>query len=362
MKGLAAHENVLDPAEGLRSTEASAPTSASLAAQGDFVLAIDGGGSKTIAALVDRHGRIVRSARGGGVNPMDNPHWRNNLQDTLAGIGEMPAPVAIAAALPAYGEIADLSALQEESIAGIPGEGARSVLNDVDAAHLGAFAGQSGILILSGTGSMAWARDREGQSHRAGGWGDVIGDEGSAYWIGLRVLSCITKSIDGRLQPSGLVDAVFNHLGLDLRDAANALEGWATHLVHPRSEIAALAKLATHAAEQGDGVALQIVDAAATELAQHVLALRARIGSDLPWSYAGGTLASSIMRAALSDRLGAEPVPPRLPPIGGAVLSAVRLAGWVLDDGFVQTLANDLDLPSRQARDLDAASGDHSTT
>ncbi|WP_342028456.1 BadF/BadG/BcrA/BcrD ATPase family protein, partial [Rhizobium ecuadorense] len=77
-----------------------------------------------------------------------------------------------------------LSVLQRDAIERTFPNVHRRVLNDVDAAHLGAFAAKPGILILSGTGSMAWARNSKGQSARTGGWGDLIGDEGSSHWIG----------------------------------------------------------------------------------------------------------------------------------------------------------------------------------
>ncbi|MGO7755646.1 BadF/BadG/BcrA/BcrD ATPase family protein, partial [Rhizobium ruizarguesonis] len=80
----------------------------------------------------------------------------------------------------------------------------RRVLNDVDAANLGAFAGEQGILILSGTGSMAWARNSKGQSARTGGWGDLIGDEGSRHWIGQKALNLVSQSLDGSAPATAL--------------------------------------------------------------------------------------------------------------------------------------------------------------
>lgn len=315
---------------------------------GDAVLGVDGGGTKTLAALLDRSGRVLRTARAGGTNPIDNPKWRSELEAALRPLTAAGA-TAVVAALPAHGEVEAISAAQREAIAtAFPGRPV-SVLNDVDAAQIGAFAGEPGILILSGTGSMAWARDAEGRSHRVGGWGDVLGDEGSAFWIGQRVLWRVTQSLDGRAPASGLTEAVFMELELDLAHPSDGIEGWVSGLDHPRSAIAALAPLALRLAGTGDGGAREIADAAAAELARHVTAIEQRAGVDAPWSYAGGTFSSPYLLAKVAERIGRAPVAPRLPPIGGALLAAARLADWPTDDTWIARVHASLEaLPADQ--------------
>ena len=180
---------------------------------GELILGIDGGGSKVLVALADHSGRILRTSIGGGVNPMDNPNWRQELERHLEPFRHEARLSAVAAALPAYGEVSHLSAQQRDAIdqafPGIP----RQVLNDVDAAHQGAFAGRPGILVLSGTGSMSWARNDQGASTRSGGWGDVIGDEGSSHWIGRQALSLVSQSLDGAARPpTALAAALLDYL------------------------------------------------------------------------------------------------------------------------------------------------------
>ena len=305
----------------------------------DLVLGIDGGGSKTVVMLVDRSGQVVQRARTGGINPLDNPSWRRDLEAKLRPLAATPGIVAAAAALPAHGEVETISQAQREAVASVLAGQPQLVLNDVDGAQIGAFAGEPGILILSGTGSMAWARDMAGHSHRVGGWGDVVGDEGSGHWIGHEILGLVSQSLDGRAEPTALVDAVFTQLGLDLTNPADALEGWVSRFEHPRSEIAALAPLATKLAEAGDSGALSIVDAAAHELARHVRAIERIVGAALPWSYAGGTLGSQFLLSLLAKQIGRAPVAPRLSPIGGAVLTAARLADWPVDDNWIERLS-----------------------
>ncbi|MBB2973257.1 BadF/BadG/BcrA/BcrD ATPase family protein [Mesorhizobium sp. RMAD-H1] len=305
----------------------------------DLILGIDGGGTKVLVALADRSGRILRTAHGGGINPMDNPNWRRELDSQLASFIGVPRLKAVVAALPAYGEVADLSERQREAIGGVFADVPQLVLNDVDAAHLGAFAGGPGILILSGTGSMAWARDAEGNSSRAGGWGDVIGDEGSSYWIGRATLSLVSQSLDGRAPPTALAEALFEHLRLDQSDPINALAGWVSGLASQRSGIAALSVLVDRVAQAGDAAAMCLIEQAADELAKHFTAISGSCDPDAPWSYAGGTFASRRLLAALERRTGRPSVPPRLPPIGGALLAAAQLLGWPLDKGWIGQIA-----------------------
>ncbi|MGY5776364.1 N-acetylglucosamine kinase [Rhizobium sp. LEGMi135b] len=306
---------------------------------GDLILGIDGGGSKVLAALADRTGNVLRMSRSGGVNPMDNPGWRHELDLALRPFLEEEQLAAVAAALPAYGEVARLSELQHEVIESSFPRARQHILNDVDAAHLGAFAGEPGILILSGTGSMAWARNGAGVSARVGGWGDVIGDEGSSYWIGRAALSLVSQSLDGRAGPTALAKAMFEFLSLDSIDPVNALGGWVSELKNPRAEIAALSVLVDRVARAGDGAAKQLIDQAASELAKHMEAIAPHCGPGVDWTYAGGTFASRALLSALERRIGRPAVSPKLPPIGGALLAATRLLDWPVNDGWITQIA-----------------------
>lgn len=320
-----------------------APSSAPPATDTAVIVGIDGGGSKTLVASADRTGQALRLQRGRGTSPLESPGWREALVEQARPFAGASGLAGVAAALPAYGEVDAASAAQRQAIGELFGRVPQRLLNDVDAAHLGAFAGQPGILILAGTGSMAWARDATGASHRTGGWGDVIGDEGSGYWIGTRVLGAVSKAIDGRAAPTGLVDAVFARLGLRSDDRMNQLLGWASGLDAPRMQIAKLAPLALECAEAGDPAANTIVNAAADELSLHIGTLERQLAaSKLPWSFAGGLFASPALRRAVTARVGRPAIPPRLPPVGGALLAAAQHLGWPTDEEWVERLAASL--------------------
>lgn len=305
----------------------------------DLILGIDGGGSKALLALADRTGRILGLSQGEGINPVDNRAWRSGFEARLRPFAGEAGLAGVAAALPAYGEVEEISADQRGVIATAFGKIPQRILNDVDAAHIGAFAGGAGILILSGTGSMAWARDAAGRSHRVGGWGETIGDEGSGHWIGRRVLGLVSQSIDGRAAPTPLVDGVFEQLGIERSEPMNALEGWVSRLTRPRAEISALAPIAARLAETGDPGAAALIEQAAEELARHVATIARQAGDDLAWSYAGGMFASRALREAVTRRIGRAPQPPRLPPIGGALLAAAQHLDWPVHSAWIDSLA-----------------------
>src|SRR5713101_5104439 len=154
-------------------------------------------------------------------------------------------------------------------------------------AWAGSLGGKDGINIVAGTGSIGYG-ERQGRSARAGGWGEVFGDEGSAYWIALQGLNVFTRMSDGRL-PRGPLHAVFRaSLGLraDLDVCAKIMNARA------RGSIAAISQLVTRAARDGDVLAIRIFDDAARELAAVVEAVRQALefkpDEPVALSYSGG--------------------------------------------------------------------------
>ncbi|MCA0450656.1 MAG: hypothetical protein LCH62_12950 [Proteobacteria bacterium] len=208
--------------------------------------------------------------------------------------------------------------------------------------RINALGDKPGTLVLSGTGSMAWAQNGA-DIVRVGGWGHGFGDEGSAYWIGHRAVTLLSHALDGRLDAPEFTRAMLKLIGIaDRRDPDKALTEWFYALPHPRPMLAALAQGIDGLAASGDTTALRIFDEAADELAALVRTARKRCpqAGDI-WSYAGGSFASPALKAAMTARLG-TPVPPALPPIGGAVWRAAKMAGWPIDAAWISRLAASL--------------------
>ena len=146
---------------------------------------------------------------------------------------------------------------------------------DVEAAFEDAFGSGSGILLMSGTGSIALGRAEDGREGRVGGWGSVLGDEGSGYAIGVDALKRVARSHDGRARPTALTGRLLTRLGLA---APDELITWAASA--PRPAIAALVPEVEAAAAEGDMAAGEILSKAVEDLEGHVLTVLQTLG---PW-------------------------------------------------------------------------------
>jgi N-acetylglucosamine kinase-like BadF-type ATPase len=199
------------------------------------------------------------------------------------------------------------------------------VTTDGEIALEAAFPDGPGIVVTSGSGSIAYARDARGQLSRTGGLGWRIGDEGSGYALGRAALQAVGQAAEGRGKMTALTDRLFPATGVASLDQ---LVKWSLSAA-PR-DVASLAREVISAADAGDEVAIELVDEAAVELALHVEALLPRLIEVRPLRVAfnGGILSStSAVRRSLTAIL--EETQPELeiveapvdPPVG-----ALRLA------------------------------------
>ena len=308
-------------------------------------LGVDGGGTKTALCLVDGGGRLRAWAQAPssyyfseGIGLVERV-LRQGVDAVCEQAGITTHDVAHAFfGLPAYGESSrDVAALDAAPRA-VLGHDRYAVDNDMVCGWAGSLAAQDGINVISGTGSMTYG-EHAGHAARVGGWGELFGDEGSAYWIAQRGLAAFTRMSDGRLPAGPLLGVLRAHLGLtadlDLIDVV--LGQWQGG----RSQIAALSPLVVEAADQGDASAAGILDEAAHELAVLVDVTRRRLAfqdeDTVPVSYSGGVFTADRVRRAFADELaglhgGYDLRRPVYSPVLGAALYAAKLAGTPLDD------------------------------
>jgi glucosamine kinase len=175
------------------------------------------------------------------------------------------------------------------------------VLPDGEVGLIAAFREEPGVVIVAGTGSVAFARDLQGTVHRAGGYGWQMGDEAGGYWLGRRALELAARAHDGRAQGTTLLARLLAEL--DLRGFDDLIR-WATTATP--AQVAGLAPHVVNAASEGEQVAQQVVADAAKELAGLATALALHFpGTDpIPVAAMGGVLApDSALRAALRSAL-----------------------------------------------------------
>ena len=301
----------------------------------DIYLGVDGGGTKTAFTLVDSSGRVLaQHLAGSSYYPQIGIE---NLTDMLiSGVAKVcPDPDALGFAffgLPAFGEDSRIDPLIAQLPLDMLGHDRFAVGNDMVCGWAGSLGGQDGINIVSGTGSIAYG-ERRGKSARAGGWGEIFSDEGSAYWIATRGLQLFSRMSDGRSPRGPLLEALRDHFALqeDL-DLCGHVIGAAGN----RDSIAALSQIVASAANAGDEAAADIFRNAANELAEivHAVAKELAFGAEehIPVSWSGGVFRSGdLVTAPFKRRLTSMDsryrfVKPIADPTLGAALYAVRRA------------------------------------
>ena len=316
-------------------------------------LGIDGGGTKTGFALIDAGGRLLARHEESSAYYLEV--GLDGAADVLArGVGAVlnaagltPGAIDFAfAGLPAYGEDSALQAQLDALPARFLPAGRYRCGNDMICSWAGSLACADGISVIAGTGSMAYG-EVAGRGARAGGWGELFSDEGSAYWIARAGLTLFSRMSDGRAARGPLYDIVRARYGLaqDL-DLCGVVYG---HLQSERSSVAQLARLVAQAAAAGDAQAAAIFDAAAIELAGMVDAVRAALDvpeqTTLSVSYTGGVFNSDgLLLAPFGAALATQPgryalVEPLFSPALGAALYAARCAGMPLGPAAQSQLA-----------------------
>ena len=307
-----------------------------------LLIGVDGGGTHSRLAACDGTGRIVARAACGGLNYNSIGLYaaRRNL---CAGIDDL---LDAADADWFDGAAVGLSALDGEAdeatllqFCGEALDPARLYLHsDAHMTLVGAAGGEAGMVVISGTGSMGAAVDEAGREYAAGGWGWLLNDEGSGFDIGNRVIRAAVRAGEGG-EPTLLREMVLEWFGVErMREIIPVL--YAEEAGVPA--VAAAARLADLAADNGDEVAARIVDEAAESLARTARALTDETGVLPVYTWGGVFEHSPRFRRRFEAHLarlvpGAPVRSARLRPEEGALVCAARRAG-VWSEAFERTL------------------------
>lgn len=260
-------------------------------------LGVDGGGTATAAWVTDERDRVLGRGAAGPSNPVKVGLPRAKREILAAAQQALSAASKVdlyAACVGLAG--ADRSQVSDPLLLWLRTEiPAQTHLLTTDAAiTLEAALGRApGVVVIAGTGSIACGRDREGRMMRAGGWGSIFGDEGSAYDLGRRGVNAALRALDGVGPRTRLVQDIASSLGL----------GQISDIVGMNLEpqqVAALAPLVTEAERKDDAAASQIVFEGGRELAQLAAALLVRLG--LQDEHVAVVLAGSLLRSSRALR------------------------------------------------------------
>lgn len=304
-----------------------------------YFLGIDSGGTKTEFALADESGHIVGHALMGTTNYQQcgpetlAENLATGVEELLKGRGLTVRDIRHAfLGLAAYDEIKeDMKAVSQAVRQGLKGI-AYEIAGDNVCGWAGSLAGCSGVNIVAGTGSIAYARNDAGQSARSGGWGHWFGgDEGSAYWIGCQLIQAFTQQSDGRQARTLLYDAVRSHY--QLNDDFDFVHLIVNKWNMDRTKVAILSRFACELAQQGDPACLGIFDEAGRQLARIIDACVQAVpfSGEVLASYSGGVFKSGDLIMEPLRRAVKAPVrwvKPAFHPAIGAVILAMMASDW----------------------------------
>ena len=299
----------------------------------DLVVGVDGGGSKTRVILADAEGNHLADVTGGGsaMAPGRADHCADVIGELVrqavqtaevgehlkvlvagvAGVGREPEARALTVALEDF-ELADEVIVQ----------------GDGEIALTDAFGNGPGVMLIAGTGSIAYGRGPSRVLARCGGWGPAFGDEGSGAWIGRKSLGIVASAADGREPETALTGAILTAAQLN---EVTELIPWG--IAATPKELAALAPVVFNVASAGDARANALVGLAVEELVLHIRALAVKLFGDdraaIPVAFSGGLLhKGSFLRKKLEQRLksavpGAQVRPVEIIAARGAVKEAL---------------------------------------
>jgi N-acetylglucosamine kinase-like BadF-type ATPase len=309
-------------------------------ARARFVLGIDGGATKTLAAVLDLDRQLLYLAHGGPSN-----------EDAIG------AEAAVQALLDVADEAMDRAGISSRDLAAavvaVAGTDTDAVarqvcsrrtsdwivVNDVVAGWATATGARRGIGAISGTGSNVFGMGPDGRTWRSGGWGHLLGDEGSGYWLGVQAIRAALRDRDASGPPTALGDAAAEFFRMA------SVEALAANLYSrplSKSEIAAFAPTAALVAERGDSVARRIYERGASELGGQIVAVARQSGlaagpggveGDFPVGLIGSAfragalfvepLVSTVRRVAPHANVSVV----KMAPVVGSVLLAARAGG-----------------------------------
>jgi N-acetylglucosamine kinase-like BadF-type ATPase len=255
------------------------------------VLGIDAGGTKTVCQLADGHGEVLAEARRGGANlqavgELEVEKVLHDVMEEALGDSEI-RPAAICLGIAGV-DRPDDARVMEQIMRRIGYKSRVLIVNDALVALEAGAPGQPGVVLVAGTGSIAYGRNPQNLAARAGGWGYVLGDEGSGYWIGRAALRAVLREADRRGPATQLTGLLLHYYGVaraqDL--IAQVYQG----ALRPAA-IASLAQCVQGAFNNGDAVAIGILRGAADQLESAAVSVARRlemIGTEFPFVLSGG--------------------------------------------------------------------------
>jgi N-acetylglucosamine kinase-like BadF-type ATPase len=303
-----------------------------------YLIGIDGGGTKTDCAIADLSGKIINEISGKpsnflviGVEEAVENLFALIEENLFALEGDFADVKQIVIGVAGAGREEDAKLLEKSfkdyaDQERIHFKGVK-VLSDAHIALEGAFPNSAGCILIAGTGSILFGKDEKGTIHRVGGFGRLIGDEGSGHSIGRKALNAVSKASDGRGE-----ETLISEL-LDAKMKSGSSASIINKVYNEKLDVASVAKIVIEAAEEGDPIAEDILDEEADELVLHIRSLINKLQTNnLNVAFSGSLIDnknfySDLLKNKIKSTLpNVKVVKPANPPVSGAILFAKRLA------------------------------------
>lgn len=301
-----------------------------------YFLGVDGGQSSTTAIIGDEAGRVLGIGKGGPCNHVKTGDGRVKFENAISGCLQ----AALQQAGISYNNIIFRAAClgfsggprdKADLVHAMVQADAMEVTNDGIIALTGATGGEPGIIVVAGTGSIAYGRNAAGMQGRAGGWGYIFGDEGGGFDIAREAVRACLRMEEGW----GPATALHEHfLKASGSTSANDMMHRFYTTDFSRPQIAALSQIVDDCARHGDAIATEILNRAAQQLAGFAMSVRRTLFTDdepAIVSPVGSVYRSDILRTRFATLVELEPanqfLPPLYGPASGALIQAWRMAG-----------------------------------
>ena len=300
-----------------------------------WYIGVDGGGTKTAAAISLEDGTLCWTAKRSGCSyqavgiEAAALTVAESVMECLASAGARLDECAMCClGIPCYGENAEQDAAMAAELERLLAPAPLYLVNDVEVGWAGALDCGPGIHIVAGTGAIAFGKNGKGETARCGGWDEFFVDEGSAYWIGREAMSLFTKQADGRLPRGPLYGIVKKQFALpEDMDFIKLVRG---QIAPHRDQVASFQRIALEAARAGDEIVIHLYERAAHELALMAGALKRELRLPRPVhvSYSGGVFhADDFILKPLAEKLadcGGILQAPVKSPLEGALALAIQ--------------------------------------
>ena len=311
-------------------------------------LGVDGGQSHTEAVIASQSGNILGRALGGASNHAEQPGGRERLRKAiLQSVGDalknanLPALEGVVFASAHFGMTGGAD-YKEEIIGEIVRAEHFHVGHDAPTALFGATAGQPGIVVIAGTGSVVYGENGNGETAKIGGLGYLFSDEGSGFWLAVQTIRLAIKEQDGLIPAAGLEKLVLEFFQRQqIRQVTNDFY----HAKMSRDDLASFARTAHDAALAGNIVIREQIKFGASVLVESVRSAAKRLSfqNKFPVATVGGMFRGELMKKYFAEILQKEMpaavlTKPRFNPAIGAVLLAYKQAGVEINENHLSNL------------------------